>query len=1051
MSKAQSKGLNWSLLLPRLAPYLPAGLFNRLRILPENLEDALPPAQAGPVGALREAVEALESLYRVLVNYLPRYLLELEPRPGQPHGEIIEGSFIFADITGFTALTELLARQGQARGREVMNQIVNRLFASILDPLFASGGDLLIFAGDAVLAYFPKQHHNEDLLQAVRAGLRMQREILPFGDLQTEFGRCSLAMSIGVEQGRAFAGVVGTPQRMELLVSGPAIGLATRAEEKAKSGQVVLGPQARKMAQPHFRLAEAEVIDDLGSTLGEYELALPTRRSGGTVLLGLDPAELLDTLDSTLRRIERLAPFLPEDLLAQLANTNRRGQHRPEFRPVASQFINIIGLEDLAVTQGPDVATAVLQRYFVRAQETINRHEGVISQVDAYGDSFFLLNTFGAPKAHQGTRRYAVSAALKIAQLLDQVNREFGLEPPLRQRAGITYGLTLTGEIGARYRRESVIAGPAVNRAARLMSKAQPGQVILDADIWQNVQAAFVGEPLSAVSLKGIDRPVVIVNVQDVRLGRRLPPPEQPLLDREKEQRSLTQALTALRTSPSEKAGSAWLVTGETGLGKSSLIAHLAHLAKQRELTVLVGRCQPHGRHSPLFPWIDLLAGWLDVDERSDPEQQRGQLTTALASLGLSASEQALANLLGLSKSDTATDRPTAISPNREKNSSILAALSRKVEPDSSSQGHLDRLNQRVQDRLGQTEEAEAISPKEPSLWQQLEKRVNGVEIIDELLKELAQNQRLVIILEDIDWADPDSLALLDKILAKTSRLPLMVVVTGKETVSWPGESTRLPLSPLSDEGLVRVAQRALGARKVDEALAQWICQQARGNPLYAQELCRELLRSDGVHLDRSSGEVYWTKLAPTLPLSLHQLLLARLETLSLDQQELLKRAAILGLSFELEGVLALCRDQMNAAEGQKSLEEAVRASFLQFLPTGDYQFSHPLMQQAIYSTISFAQRQTWHTQVGDWLVDRRQAQAQTSEGRASLEMIAYHYLRGTDADKAAYFGRRAGDRARAYGAYESALAYYQEVLALEGAPAEEQMKAAKGQADLLN
>ena len=103
----------WSTLLPRLAPYLPANLFNQLLTLPEDLEQLDSEAHPGIVRDLLTVTRALEPLHRVLVQYMPRYLNELEPTPGQPHGELLEGTFIFADLTGFTALTELLARQGR--------------------------------------------------------------------------------------------------------------------------------------------------------------------------------------------------------------------------------------------------------------------------------------------------------------------------------------------------------------------------------------------------------------------------------------------------------------------------------------------------------------------------------------------------------------------------------------------------------------------------------------------------------------------------------------------------------------------------------------------------------------------------------------------------------------------------------------------------------------------------------------------------------------------------------------------------------------------------
>ncbi len=1033
--------LSWSTLQPRLARYLPAELFNRLRALPQNLAEVGPEASADIARELRAAIRALEPLERVLVNYMPRYLLELDPVPGEPHGEILEGSFIFADVTGFTALTELLARQGQARGHETMNQIMNDLFSTLLDPLITSGGDLLFFIGDAVLAYFPGQAHDEDVLQAIRAALRMQRAILPFAELETEFGPSSLTMSTGVARGLTYAGVVGTKQRMELLISGPATAEAAQAEGQAEPRQVRLNPQARAIAEGHFTLAGPVVIDDLGPVLDDYEISLPARKAGRTVILSMEISEILQALEATLQRVERLAPFLPEDMLAHLVNsTDRRRRLRSEFRPVASQFIYIIGLEDLAVTRSAELATAVFQRYFVRAQEIVNRHEGVINQVDAFGKNFILLNTFGVPKAHEGTRRYAISAALELSRLLDQVNREFKLDPPLQQRSGITHGLTFNGEIGAKYRRESVIAGPAVNRAARLMGKAQPGQVILDADIWADTRAAFVGERLAAVTLKGIERPVVIVNVRQLRQGTRLQPLDRPLVGCESEQARLAAALEALR-DPHRPEGSAWLVSGETGLGKTSLMSYLAQIARQRELMVLVGRCQPHGKHIPLFPWLDLLMGWLDVDQSIEPGQQRARLATELASLGLSASENALADLLALPAGEKPASQ-TPAQPATSRGPSMLNMLNSKLKQAESSasppQATPGGLNDLLNRRLTKAKDAGQ------TMWQRLEERVSGPRIIGKLLEKLAERQPLLVILEDIHWLDKDSLALLHDLSAQVSDLALMLVVTGREPVGEDSALRPLRLSPLADVAIEQVAQRALGARTLDDSLAQWICQQAEGTPLYAHELCQALLDSEAVWLDRDTGEARWTGQVPTLPLSLHELLLARFDQLPLTQQDVLTRGAVMGLSFERDGLLTLFQDRLKEVELEAALAGTVQNSFLTAIQDILYCFNHSLMQETIYSTLSFAQRQVWHTRIGDWLVERQPELDQFPE------LVAYHYLRGADANKAARFGRRAGDRARQWSSYAGALEYYQQVLALADAPSDERMRAAEGQADVL-
>jgi len=1042
MQEPQTTSPRWSALLPRLARYLPADQFNQLRTLPEDLEQLDGDAPPNAARTLLATTRTLEPLHRVLVQYMPRYLIELDPTPGQAHGALIEGSFIFADVTGFTALTELLSRQGHARGRELMNQIMNRLFTEILDPLIASGGDLLIFAGDAALVYFPKQENDEDAQQAIRAALRMERAIIPFASFETEYGHCSLTMSAGVERGIAYAGVVGTHERMELLVSGPGIDGAMQAEVQADPGRVALGEQVRAITNDDFTLDGVQVVDDLGEALGDYEISLPTRKRGSSVIMGLGISEILKTVEAGLERVEKLAPFLPEDMLAHLVNTDQR--HRKlvsEFRPVAVQFIHIVGLEALATKYGPEIATRLFQRYFIRAEEIVTQHEGVISQIDAYGGGFFLLNTYGTPKAHEGTTRYAVSAALQLAKLLDQVNREFELENPLQQRGGITYGLVFNGEIGAKYRRESVVAGPAVNRAARLMSKAEFGQVILDTQIWQDVQSAFVGEQLRSVELKGIEGKVVIVDVHEIRLGTRLQPLERPLLGREVEQAKLTEALEALLH---RQHGSIWAIHGETGIGKTSLILDLADNARQRQLTILAGRCQPHGKNIPLFVWVDLLTGWLDIDESTDPAKQRTHLVAELEALGMSDAEKALTDLLALSENEV-SDTARGIGQSRQKPSgggSLMSALTPKTEPDPTSSPKVAQPQGSLSTLLGNRLAQQAHQKSGKTLWKRLEERISGPRVVINLLQQLAKRQPVLIILEDIHWMDRESEALLNKLLEQvTPDLPLTFILTGRQPLE-DYDSSLLELGGLSEASLTQVAQRTLGGRTLDDSLARWICKQANGNPLYAEELCYALRQANAVFLDRETGEVRWTKLAPALPLSLHELLLARLDELPHTQQAVLKQAAVIGVSFEADILLTLCQDRMSQREAENALERVVQAGFVTEIRDNTYRFNHPLMQEAIYATLSFSQRQEWHTKIGNWLIERNPEQF--------LEMIAYHHLLGTDIKKAAKFTRQAGDKAREHQAYAGALEYYEQVLALENAPAHDITSAAESKADVL-
>jgi predicted ATPase len=546
-----------------------------------------------------------------------------------------------------------------------------------------------------------------------------------------------------------------------------------------------------------------------------------------------------------------------------------------------------------------------------------------------------------------------------------------------------------------------------------------------------------VGENLPAVKLKGIEGDVVIINVRKMRRGSRLQPPERPLLGREVEQHRLAGALAALQKG----RGDAWLVSGETGIGKTSLVADLAAGARRQGVTVLAGRCQPHSKYMPLFPWLDVLAAWLDLDETPDCHQQRAQLAAKLSALGMSASQAALADLLALSPVESP---PAAKSPKPKPDPAEQAApsmftrLTRQVADEPVAPVAAGGLSALLQQRLA---EQDCGGDNESSVWQTLAERVSGPRIIGQVLTRLAGCEPLLLIIEDIHWLDAESAALLTDLLAEIDNVPLLLVLTGR--TGWEHERiSPLVLPPLANKAIAEIAARTLAGSWLDDTLAVWIYDRAAGNPLYAQTLCRGLQQDDAVLLDRDTGEIRWTRMVPALPVSLHELLLARLEALPLLEQDVLRRAAVIGTVFDYEGLFYLCRLQACATEVAAALENTVQCSLINQMGDTTYRFTHALMQETIYETLSFAQRRQWHTQLADCLLLWQPAGA--------MEIVTYHYLRGEDAVKAAQFGCRAGDKARQRDVWVGALEYYQQVLALADAPALWKKYAAESRADVL-
>lgn len=1012
-----------------MAPLLPTALFEQLRAVPSPTE--LPAEEKRDFAdALQQAINHLGSLHHTLTNFVPRYLLDLSPTPGEPHGELLEGSFIFADVTGFTALTGELSKRGAA-GLEEMNRLMCTLFGALLEPLLDSGGDLLVFAGDAVLAYLPAlpdQPEGQDARWAARTALRLVEAIAEFGHIQTPYGEFSLTMSAGIERGRALAAVIGVRKRMELIISGGPVQGATRAEGQGEPGQVIAGPGLLPLLrrENEFTLQGNLVAGIRGGELDDYEAVPPARhrRRISTIFSRRIP-DLIEHLQYALTQVEALAPFIPPAVFAQIA----QGEDFRQHPPVAVQFVNLLGIEELALgPAGPEFATTVLQRYFVQAQEIIADREGIISHVDPYAKGFTLLNVFGAPTHHEGVPRLAASAALEVASALERVNREFALDPPLTQRTGMTYDRIFTGEIGYRHRREYVTAGPAVNLAARLMSKSDAGQIVLDAVAWNAVQADFRAEPLPPIPLKGIPEPAPRFALLGMSQGEGLRLDESrltdyPLVGHREELALLKDRLD----SASAGRGEAVALIGEVGLGKSRLVAALADYAHRSGMTVLSGRCRPFTQTTPYSPWAELVGRWFGLDADKSDEERGQALRAQLARFDLLDSFPACADLLGLlsSKSNEEPAHKKQVS----QPSGLFAKLRQQAECEPESGAGWGDL---LRERTGQpscpesAQEVDVDRSESVSIWETLHERASISQALRSLLERQALRRPTLLILEDIQWMDDDSRGILEMVSAAAPEWPLFLLVTARSETDWPGE--RVSLSPLCAAESRELAAYALRATRLDSELADWLLAQTGGSPLFILSYCHTLWDADAVLVDPISGAARWSGPPPKLPLSLQEALLARVHRLDQMAQEALRRGAVIGVSFSERLLKHVCEDALPTDRLNEALDQAARRGLISPPPPAQsYSFSSQALHEAIYATLSHARRRVWHERVGHYLA-RSAGEYEEPSRYERLEQIAYHYSRSGASQKAARFNRLAGDKARARRADETALALYAQV-----------------------
>ena len=269
------------------------------------------------------ALEQLRSILYLLSTYLPGHLVQEKmnhPVPGIVKGQVISGSLLFSDVSGFTALSEKLETLGP-QGAERMTQLMNDYFTTMLEILSWSGGVLIKFAGDAMLVYFPAQENNSQSEWAVRAGLRMLRAMPAFSEIPTPSGKVALKMKIGVATGEFLAASVGDVDRMEYVILGDPVTQTMNAEGNAVAGQLVADEETVNNLSDKFSTQEIKkgffLAEYPDNKLDDFELRAERRRARGAVPWSANQEDIQAQMEIALKQIEALRPFLASELVAR--------------------------------------------------------------------------------------------------------------------------------------------------------------------------------------------------------------------------------------------------------------------------------------------------------------------------------------------------------------------------------------------------------------------------------------------------------------------------------------------------------------------------------------------------------------------------------------------------------------------------------------------------------------------------------------------------------------------------------------------------------------
>jgi predicted ATPase/class 3 adenylate cyclase len=509
--------------------------------------------------------------------YVPRVLQQHLVDDPLRQAWIAEGTAVFADVSGFTKLSEALAQKGR-EGAEQITETIEHVFGVLLGVAYERGGTLLKFGGDALLLWFQGEHH---VVRACGAAARIRDVLRDIGTIALPDVTITLRISQGVHTGRFEFFAVGTSHR-ELLPVGPGWSRLAAAEASADADQIVL------------------TTETAASMPAEY-LGDPTEM--GRMLLR-EPAEHAEKVAVVPR------PKLATETLARCLSTAIRAQvlaggGGSEHRPVAIAFIKFSGTDKLIAERGADEAAAVLNRLVSIVQAACDEQDVAFLASDVDADGGKLILTAGAPKATGNDEERMLLALRKIVST----------ELPLPIRIGAHRGAVFAGDIGPVYRRTYTVMGDAVNLTARLMAKADPGSIYVTADLLDRSDTHFETVRLEPFSVKGKAAPVQALSVGAAKGSktRHVSLQKLPLTGRNAELGVIRKAFVSARGG----AGRLIDVVGEAGMGKSRLLEALRDAATG--FRKIEATCEAYTASTPYAVWRELLRELMEFG-RDDPD-----------------------------------------------------------------------------------------------------------------------------------------------------------------------------------------------------------------------------------------------------------------------------------------------------------------------------------------------------------------------------------------------------------------------------------------------
>jgi class 3 adenylate cyclase/tetratricopeptide (TPR) repeat protein len=673
-------------------------------------------------------------------------------------------------------------------------------------------------------------------------------------------------------------------------------------------------------------------------------------------------------------RAESPAGYTPAHLAHKILSARER--LAGERKQVTVLFADLKGSLELLADRDPEDARALLDTVLERMMEAVHRYEGTVNQV--MGDGIMAL--FGAPVAHEDHAVRACYAALRMHRAMargaEDVRRRLGVDVQIR--VGMNSGEVVVRSIGNDLQMDYSAVGQTTHLAARMEQLARPGTTLITGATHRLAERFVDAVAHGPMPIKGLRDPVEVWELTRATpvtssLGAVAGRVKSAMLGRAVEMARLERLLARA----GEGHGQLVTLLGEPGVGKSRLVLELTRAAAVSGWQMHEAACVSHGTLTPYLPVRNLLTKYFDVEDGDDARRIREKVATRMVAL-----DTRLAGGV----------------------SAILA--------------------------LGNV-------PNEDAEWAALEptaRRQRILRAVRELLLAESRRAPLLLVVENLQWADSETHAVIEELAGGLADARMLVLVSARNEHrrDWAtsAETTEIRLDPLLVESATALADMILGAEPELAALKRRLVAHAAGNPFFFEEIVQALAETHALSGERGHYRLGKPVDSIHIPDRVQAVLAARIDRLSPQGKTFLQAGAAIGAEVPV-ALLQVVADS-SSEEVLRGLADLEAADFLRtsaLVPDLAYSFKQAITQEVAYSTLLKDQRRALHARIVDALES-----SYTGERRAEhVERLAYHALRAEAWAKAVAYLRDAGERAVARSANREAVAFYDDALAALG------------------